>query len=258
MKVFITPEAKQRLDLYTEIATGEISGLGRARVHAGNIFIEDVYLLKQSCTSADTELDPEDVAAFLGEVIASEIPPEEIKVWWHSHAGMSCFWSGTDEKTAQCFANGWMLSLVVNKKKEYKCRLDVYDPVHLTADSLELVIAYPEAAAELRRAVEAEVKEKVTNKAWSGGVTTGQAGGHSWHQGGYNGYGGMTYINGKPVGTGSVMRDSADEMPRTYAGHHKIWDQRAGTKVWYIRDMTPAEIAEEEEEDAMWRQQYGY
>jgi|WetSurMetagenome_2_1015567.scaffolds.fasta_scaffold01396_27 hypothetical protein len=173
MKVYITPEAKQRLDLYVDAVTGEISGLGRATCYKGVIFISEIYLLHQESSAGETELVPSAVADFINELIATQRDPGEVKVWWHSHANMGAFWSTTDDKTAENFSNGWMLSLVVNKKGEYKCRLDVYEPVHLTADNLDLVVCYPPAAEAMKKEIELEVKEKVKSKTYvvcSGGT----------------------------------------------------------------------------------------
>jgi hypothetical protein len=166
MKVIITPEAKQRLELYTEFAKDEVSGLGRAYVFDGNIYVDEVYLLKQECSSSDTELDPQALAEFITQLVAAEEAPEEIKLWWHSHANMGVFWSPTDEGTAGKFGNGWMLSLVVNKKGEYKCRLDVYEPVHLTLDNVVMEVGLPHATKEFREALKKEVEEKVRTKAY--------------------------------------------------------------------------------------------
>jgi hypothetical protein len=168
VEAYITPEAKQRLDLYVKAAPGEISGLGRVIVVNNVIYIEDIYLLKQSSTGSSTDLNPEAMAEFIGELIAKDSAPEEIKLWWHSHGNMSTFWSATDEETAGVFANGWMLSLVVNKKNEHLCRLDVYDPVHLVLDKIPLIVSCPLPTAAMVKAIEAEVKEKVDNKSYGG------------------------------------------------------------------------------------------
>jgi hypothetical protein len=186
LKLYITPEAKQKLELYTAAASGEISGLGRAYVHNDDIYVEDIYLLKQECTGSSTDLDPEAVAEFITELIAAGRAPEEIKVFWHSHDNMGCFWSGTDEKTCQSFGNGWMVSIVVNKKGESLSRLDVYDPVHLICDKLELEVTCPPASKEFREMIEAEVKAKVSVKTYNyGGMGFHQG---NFQQGGYKPY----------------------------------------------------------------------
>jgi hypothetical protein len=192
MKVYITPEIRQRLDLYVDATHQEISGLGRVLLHKGNMFIVNLYLLEQECTASDTELKPEAVAEFLTQLITNNEKPEEVKLWWHSHANMGVFWSGTDEGTAAKFGNGWMLSLVVNKKGESKCRLDIYDPIHVTVDNLELIVTHAPASKEMIAAIEAEVKNKVTSKSYTyvGGRNAGFNGQGAHQDLNYYGYGG--------------------------------------------------------------------
>lgn len=164
MKIYITPEAKQILDLYVDEVDDEISGLGKVRRLGNRILIEEIYLLKQESSSSTTDLDMAAVADFMTEMIKHEGPVEHLKLWWHSHGNMGAFWSGTDEKTVQGFENEWMVSLVVNRRGEYKCRLDVYNPVHLVVEDAELCITAPEPSKELRDLIKKEVEKKVKTK----------------------------------------------------------------------------------------------
>lgn len=164
-EVCITPEAKARLDLYIDLVDGEVSGLGRVVSHHGALVITDIYLLRQECSATTTELHPEDVSNFLVSLIQQGVDPSELKLWWHSHADMSVFWSGTDEKTASQFGNGWMLSVVGNKRGDYLCRYDQWEPVDLMVNEIPLQIALPYDPA-LEDALAAEVEEKVAMKKW--------------------------------------------------------------------------------------------
>jgi len=162
--VFITPSAKQKLDLYIELAEGEISGLGTVTRLGNDFLITEVHLLEQECTGASTDLSAEDVSRFLLESVRTGLDPSQLKLWWHSHAGMGTFWSGTDDATAGRFSNGWMLSLVGNKRGEYLVRLDLFEPIRLTLDGLEFSVRF-EPDAGLRSAIEAEVEAKVKRPA---------------------------------------------------------------------------------------------
>jgi hypothetical protein len=244
MKVYITPEAKQRLDLYVDAVSGEISGLGKATIVSGNLFIEDVYLLEQESGGADTELKPEAVSELINELLAEGEDPQHVKLWWHSHGSMGVFWSGTDDKTAEGFANGWMLSLVLNKKGEYKSRLDVYEPVHLVADNLEMVVAYPEADAQLKAEIAEEVKEKVKSKSYMVVGGADHRGGWGVNRTGYGGYGGYSGWNG--------------------GGHHKQDDkylegwEKGDDGIWIKKPLTAEEVKAMMEEEESWNQMYGY
>jgi len=214
MKAFILPEAKQKLDLYVDATTDEISGLGKVIVRNKKLYIEDIYLLKQESGGSSTELDQESVAEFMTEMMARNEPLESLKLWWHSHGTMGVFWSGTDEDTARKFGNGWMMSLVVNRKGEYKSRLDVYEPVDLVVDNIELDVAL-RFNEELRERIKAEVAEKVSKK---GFVTVGGNG--------YMGYGG--YRDGCGFHPGIDSRDNIDTDKN---GYMSGWEKDA-SGIW--------------------------
>ena len=196
MKIYITPEAKQMLDLYVDATTEEISGLGKVRKIGRKIMIEQVYLLKQKSSGSSTDLDMDAVSDFLVEMVDKGDGAENLKLWWHSHGNMGAFWSGTDDKTIEGFDNEWMVSLVMNRKDEYKCRLDVYDPVHLVVENAELCISAPSPSEMLMEAVKKEVEEKVkTQKFYNVGAI-------------HHGYGGY--------GMGYMGEDYRDDRDRNY------------------------------------------
>ncbi len=158
--VFITPEARQKLDLYIQCAHGEISGLGEV-IRLGNDFlIKDIYLFEQKCTSASTNLDPGDVSKFLSNYIQSGKDPSDLRLWWHSHDNMSTFWSGTDEATAERLGDEWMLCIVGNKNLDYLVRLDLYKPIRITLDGLKFMVHWC-PNTNLQSEIEAEIKAKV-------------------------------------------------------------------------------------------------
>jgi len=158
--VYITPEAKQRLDLYIQCADYEISGLGTVTRLGNDFLVKTVHLFEQECTGASTDLSVEDISKFLLKAVRSGLAPETLKFWWHSHGSMGVFWSGTDDGTAEKFNNGWMLSAVGNKRGEYLVRLDLYEPIRLTLDGLRFEVREPENPA-LRAEIETEIRTKV-------------------------------------------------------------------------------------------------
>lgn len=162
-RVLITPEAKQRLDMYISLCNEEISGLGRVSRFGNDFLIEEVLLFSQEVTAGSTDLEEEDVSNFLLESVQAGLDPANLKLWWHSHVNGGCFWSGTDEGTAGRFANGWMISVVGNKRGEYKVRIDLYEPVRITVDELDLQV-YQAENFELRTRIQAEIAQKVRRK----------------------------------------------------------------------------------------------
>jgi len=162
-RIFITPEAKTRLDLYIGLAIGEISGLGLVTlVNKQDFYITEVSLLKQTCTFSDTVLNPAAIGDYMLSVLERGGDPAKIKLWWHSHADMAVFWSAdTDETTIDGFKNGWMLSLVGNKNGQFLGRVDIFDPVRVTVDNLQLTILLPQKPNE-RATIQNEIDSKVT------------------------------------------------------------------------------------------------
>jgi len=161
--VFITPEAKQRLDCYIELCSDEVSGLGEVERIGRNFLITSVQIFNQDVTGASTELDKEAVHAFLLALIMEKKDPKKFKLWWHSHVSGEAFWSGTDDETADSFDNEWMISIVGNNRGDYRVRFDLYDPIRVKIDGIPLREYHPISTA-LRDEVRAELKEKVHRK----------------------------------------------------------------------------------------------
>jgi hypothetical protein len=152
----------QKIFVYVDAVPGEISGLFTVKVSEDNQFImTDVFLLDQEATSGGCELSVDGQTEFLAKLAEEENYEaiEDLKGWWHSHANMGVFWSGTDETTqVKEYRPEYLVSLVVNKKREMKGRLTIYNPICIEMD-LEPSIAWAEYAE--KEALIAEVKAKV-------------------------------------------------------------------------------------------------
>lgn len=160
--IYITAHAKRKLDLYLQCASGEISGLGSVMRSGDDFLIYDIHLFSQACSPTATDLKTDDIHQMLYQAVVDGLDPSVLKLWWHSHVNMSCFWSKTDEDTAlQLAKGGWFLSIVGVKRGEYLCRLDIDQPVPITLDELELKVYYP-VDDSLRAEIEKEVRAKVT------------------------------------------------------------------------------------------------
>jgi len=166
-RVFINYLAKQSLDLYIDCCGDEISGLGRVEKIGSKFLITEILLLPQECTGSSTDLDEKALDEFILSELEAERNIDDMKVWWHSHVHMGAFWSGTDTDTIEKFKNGWFISIVGNKKGEYKTRLDLFEPIRYTFDEIPLELAVP-PAGELKATIQAEITEKVKKKQWTG------------------------------------------------------------------------------------------
>lgn len=154
--IYITRECLDKMKLYIEECPTEISGLGRAFQKDRYIVVTDIIILKQKCTSTESEMDDAAIAEFVSKCE----DPENWRVFWHSHANMGVFWSGTDENTISKFGmDGWLISIVGNKRGEFLTRMDLYS-LGITADCRLLSFA-PELS-EAREEVKKEIKELVS------------------------------------------------------------------------------------------------
>ena len=155
-KLGLSWNAWKHLKAYVAEAEGEISGLGRIVLKEGKPLVTEIYLLPQTAGFAETNLTQEGLVAFLSEVDK----PEEIKLWWHSHADMDVFWSATDEGTIAELSKTWFMSLVANKKGLMLARMDIFEPVQVSVD-MEVTIAEPTLTIAFKQKIKAEIDEKV-------------------------------------------------------------------------------------------------
>jgi len=161
-KVSFSLEAYQKLKLYAEHATGEISGLGKIRKEEMRIVVEDIILLEQEAGHTSTIISLDGMAKVMDKLL--EDGEDMPRCWWHSHANMEVFWSGTDIATIASLDNlqeedNWWLSVEINKKGEIKARIDVFSPFPGTFDDLDWDIEY--GNEELEKAIIDEIEEKV-------------------------------------------------------------------------------------------------
>jgi len=113
----------------------EIGGMMIAKLDKdGDWVLQHPVILKQETAGANCTLDKTALADYYIEM--TQKYGKDIQfVWWHSHATMSAFWSGTDTATMKEYASGtWSMFLVVNIKGEYKFRVQMWDPIEAGED----------------------------------------------------------------------------------------------------------------------------
>ena len=166
--VVLSEAVYQRLCAYVDAVDTEISGMGEVVVKDGELVVTEVYLLEQVCTGAHTELDSTSIARLRAQLHEQGKAQDGFKLWWHSHANMGCFWSGTDTGTQEELVSDtdWALSIVLNKKREIRAKVSVRDKVVGTIgiDELPVIVrsTSPEFDGEgLKKEVEEKVKDKV-------------------------------------------------------------------------------------------------
>ena len=203
--LFIEPTVMKKIMYYAQAAEGEVSGLGTLiKDEKGRHVVNNVFLLEQESSGADTELSPEAISKLMIDMIGKNEDPSTLKFWWHSHANMGVFWSGTDDTCAETLSREYAFSLVVNKSGEKRCRLDLYAPFRITFDGVKVTELVQEDK-DLKAECEKEVKEKVKTptQTWK-----------NWHdKGGYPGYDDYEGYGGTAFGRDWSKHESRPHVP---------------------------------------------
>jgi len=160
----IHPQCLERIKHWTALAKGEVSALGIVKKDGDTLMVPEIYLPKQTCTPANTEMDPEDVARIMMDLEQRGIDATTLRLWLHSHADMKCFWSDTDDATIEALCNdGFIVSIVTNKAGDIKCRVDLFEPFRHTFHEVRVEPLLPEF--NLLEQCKAEIMEKVSQGA---------------------------------------------------------------------------------------------
>ncbi len=154
--------ARQKWDHWVALAKGEVGALGLVEDTDDGPVVTDLFLVKQVCTQASTDLDPDDVARLMVEMEA-EGRADQLRAWFHSHGTLNVFWSGTDDRTIAGFCSDLpFVSIVTNKRGEVRARVDLFQPVRITLDELPVEVRLPDPCME--EECRLEFIEKVTEK----------------------------------------------------------------------------------------------
>ena len=142
MKIQMTYPAYQKLWYFIRECDQEISGFGKVRdispEEGGEQVLEiyDIETFPQEVSGVHATIDDEALALFLTEKVANDEDVSEYRVWWHSHVNMQAFFSGTDTGTIDVSREfPYLISIVGNKRGEFKTRIDIFHPLRFTQDT---------------------------------------------------------------------------------------------------------------------------
>lgn len=163
--LLIERNADDKIRTYTDLCPTEISGLGKVIINAdGDFVITDVAIFEQEVSGVHSTLSTTALAKFQAEMVKKGESMKDWCVWWHSHADMGVFFSGTDTGTIdESTEFPYLVSLVVNKKGQSKARVDVFKPVRMFMD-LEVEVVSSQSD-EITKLCKAEIAEKVKKPA---------------------------------------------------------------------------------------------
>lgn len=125
----------RKIQAWVGMTTKEISGMGLVKQEDNELYVYDVFLIEQENTSSYTDIDDTALLKLFNELLSADDADngnriDNFKFWFHSHANMGVFWSGTDdgciEKVMQ--SAPWFVSAVFNREGAVRVRMDFKTP----------------------------------------------------------------------------------------------------------------------------------
>ena len=168
MEVYITQKDWDKIINYARCSSQtwgtEIGGMAvTLQDKDGDWKIQDPVIMKQEVSQALCELDKTELAQYYSKMAMKYKNHNMRFCWWHSHAEMSAFWSGTDKNTIDEYEDGDLsFALVVNCKEEYKCRVSVWKPFTIHEDIDLTIQGTDNAKYKIPKAVQTEVEKHCT------------------------------------------------------------------------------------------------
>lgn len=142
-KIYIDQEVYNKIqDALSTIKT-EFSAFGIIE-SMDPIKIVDLYIPKQECSMASTDMDDDDVANFIEDWTDEGWQPWQLqRVWIHTHPSGVANPSSTDYDTFErCFGSGdWGVMMIFAKSGEIVCDVHINEPLNMTIKA-ELVILH--------------------------------------------------------------------------------------------------------------------
>lgn len=159
-RVIIKLQALQKIKCFADICPGEVNGFGLVDRRGNDFIIKDAFLIRQTAGFANVETDPKALNLFIYELAKAGGDPSQITFQWHSHGNGGVFFSGEDVGTIGGYLNDHMASMVINKRGDIRCRLDLFKPFSLSLEVLLMVeISRPEDG--MIRKCQEEVRKNV-------------------------------------------------------------------------------------------------
>lgn len=163
MKLILNNITYQKMMSFVDNCQDEISGLGKVVKNGNDYTVTDIALFQQNVSSVSSDITAEALAKFQVELIKKGESLEDWCFWWHSHASMDVFFSGTDIDTINSSTEfPYLISLVTNHEHDFTARIDVYQHARLHA---EMDVAVEPYTDEINKDCIEEINKKVTARA---------------------------------------------------------------------------------------------
>ena len=144
------------------MAKGEISWLGNVERYGElDLLIDEIFLIKQETTPTKTQFDDDAMAEFLTKYHLAGKDIGKLKLWLHTHNNFAVSWSGRDEDTIANYSRSeFLISVVTNKFGDLLARIDIFQPLRLTVEGIQVAVLPNFSDEEIRMAT-LEIGQKV-------------------------------------------------------------------------------------------------
>lgn len=162
-KLIIPADVELKLHQYVRSVNTEIAGMGKISLSDDGeiITVEDVMIYEQEVTGGTADLSSEALAAWQTEMVKKGESLKDWKLWWHSHANMSAFFSKRDTDTIdQSYEYDFLVSLVVNRSRKREARIDTFRPFRIELEDLDIEIP-EEVCNQCGHSLEREADEMI-------------------------------------------------------------------------------------------------
>ncbi len=154
-KVIIPLKVLTDMFSYAAVANNEVGGVGYVEERKNELYISEIFLLRQKANAAEMVLDPLALNEFVGECEK----PELVRMQWHSHGAGSVFFSSQDVETISGYDMPYAISIVVNKNYDIRCRIDIFEPMYVCFEAVVFIEIEHQGINEAREEVIKNVKE---------------------------------------------------------------------------------------------------
>ncbi len=172
-KIFVSRDAYSKMYHFVDIGEEEVGWLGTAyQTRLGNFVIDEVFLVEQEVSAAQTELSEDGQAKLAQHLIDTYEDGVEkvnrLRFWGHSHVAMPTNPSAQDEKQMEVLrANGcpWFIRGILNKRGRMQFDIFLWESGVKIVDAAWSI--YNQVDYTNRHGIEAEFKEKVVSRPYS-------------------------------------------------------------------------------------------
>ncbi|MFH1098577.1 MAG: hypothetical protein V1723_01450 [Candidatus Uhrbacteria bacterium] len=161
-RIFMPQDVFQRIAAYVDLYPKEIAGIGCVQQVAPLQFlVESAFLVRQD-TNQPAHVDISDGFVEFAEAKAvADESTRNHRFWWHSHVNFPAKWSDEDRHTAKkMFDDGWLVAMVMNRRREFCLRFEYFSPVHFVFDNLPLELILRDSP-HIRGLVKADIRANV-------------------------------------------------------------------------------------------------